>query len=453
MVSQKNPDQNTQQLSGFALQWVQFFREGEVHEIKMLLPSNVETNNYIGALKENALVQMRQSAVLVNEERARANEITRKRGLATGPDPMPMTPSSMKGTLDVAAERESLNNRQLSDSALASKDCVPVYQWDEPLKLLENKAATPDSDVHKRNAEIFKQLKAKGHMRSVARPEDQKEALSRLDQLRQEQPHFCAVIDLVWQQMALATARRQPLQLPPILLNGDPGVGKTFFTQTLATVLNAPIRRHAFDSATTESALTGSDKHWGNTTYGLVFEMVCLGNTANPIILLDELDKSSRGYNRNPLAPLHTLLEPITASRVTDISVGLTFDASHVMWIATANNPSRIPASMRSRFIEFDIQLPTGAHALQVAAAVAESIYIEIGLSDFEPVSTGIVKLIAHLVPREQGQALRRAFASAIANQRTSVQRQDVPPEILLADDEIQTGTDKSTVNRPAYLH
>lgn len=450
MVNQNHSDPNAPP-PGFAQQWVQFFRKGEVHDLKLLLPSNVETINYVEALKEDALAQMRLAATLANEERARASEITRKRGLATSPEPAPMATPSKKGILDVAAERESLNDHQLSDSTLASKNCVPVYQWDEPLKLIEKMAATPDSDVHKRNAEIFKQLKAKGHMRTIAAPEDQKEALGRLEQLRNEQPHFSDVIDLVQQQMALAAARQQPLRLPPILLNGDPGVGKTFFTQALATVLNTPIRRHAFDSATTESALTGSDKNWSNTTYGLLFELVCLGNTANPIILLDELDKAGHSYNRNPIAPLHTLLEPITSSSVTDISVGLTFDASHVMWIATANNPSRIPDSIRSRFIEFDIQLPTGAHALQVAGAVAESIYIEMGLSDFEPVSAGIVKLIAHLVPREQGQVLRRAIASAITNQRTSVQRQDLPPDVLLADDEVQTGT--SAANRPAYLH
>lgn len=61
------------------------------------------------------------------------------------------------------------------------------------------------------------------------------------------------------------------------------------------------------------------------------------------------------------------------------------------------------------------------------------------------------MKLIAHLVPREQGQVLRRAIAGAMANQRTSVQRQDLPPEVLLADDEVQTGT--SAANGPAYLH
>lgn len=210
------------------------------------------------------------------------------------------------------------------------------------------------------------------------------------------------------------------------------------------------MRRHSFDSATTEAALTGSDRNWSNTTYGLVFEMVCLGDAANPIVLLDELDKASQSWSRNPIAPLHTLLEPATASKVMDISIGLTFDCSYVTWIATANNPSHISAPIRSRFLEFDIQLPMGAHALQVARGVADAIYDEMGLSEFEPISPQIVKLIAHLVPREQGQVLRRAFACAIANQRSALQRQDLPIEVLLSDDE---GIADPDADKPKFLH
>jgi ATP-dependent Lon protease len=327
-------------------------------------------------------------------------------------------------------------------------DQVPVYDWHEPLKLIESKSLTPDTDSHERNDQIFKKLKQKGHLRKLAQPVDLNEALSALETLRQSQPHFTAVVDLVRQEMVMSLKRNRPLKLPPILLNGDPGVGKTFFTQALAGLLNMPIRRHSFDSSTTESALTGSDKHWSNTSYGLVFETVCMGEFANAIVLLDELDKASHTYNQNPTAPLHTLLEPITSSQVTDISVCLNFNASHLNWIATANNPARIAAPLRSRFIEFDIQLPTGEQALQVARTVADAVYKEMDLMDFEPVPASIVKLIAHLVPREQGQVLRRAFAGAVDNNRDHITRMDLPADVLI-DDIDATGGNAT----PTFLH
>ena len=227
------------------------------------------------------------------------------------------------------------------------------------------------------------------------------------------------------------------MRLPPILLFGEPGVGKTHFTQVLAGALNTKIRRQAFDTATTDAALMGSDKHWSNTTFGIIFELICLGDCANPIVLLDEIDKvsvgSTYGY-RDPLAPLHSLLEPITSSKVRDSSVGIEFNASHIFYVATANDPTRGPMSLRSRFVEFHIEPPAGAHALQVARVIATAVYDEMGLPEFKPVQPQLVKLIAHLSAREQGQVLRRAFASAIANGRTSLERLDLPPEVLIDD-------------------
>ena len=169
-------------------------------------------------------------------------------------------------------------------------------------------------------------------MRRIARP-DSELVFDALKKLRESQPHFSAVIDLVQQHLRLSFAQGKPLHLPPILLLGEPGTGKTRFAQQLALALQTPMRRHGFDSATTESALMGSDKHWGNTTTGLMFELLCLNELINPIVLLDEIDKASKTHYRNSVAPLHTLLEPVSAGHVTDLSVGITFNASLVTWM------------------------------------------------------------------------------------------------------------------------
>ncbi|HEY5580157.1 MAG TPA: AAA family ATPase [Rhodoferax sp.] len=434
---------------GYVACTVHFYRDQDIESLKLFLRSDKRTDELIKDLKEQAEAAQLQA---IEERRSRELKALSKMPpepvSATAPTRVFKKPEAL--SLDPFAERQILSQRRLTDSGFDELKQVPVYEWDEPLKLIEQKFSTPDSEVHKRNVELFKKLKAKGHLRRIAKPFDPEDCLSQLDLLRSSQPHFADVLDLVRRQIALAAARRQPLKLPPILLNGDPGVGKTFFTQALSTALRVPMRRHSFDSAVTESGLTGSDRTWANTSYGLVFEMVCLGDAANPIVLIDELDKASQTHNRNPIAPLHTLLEPITSDRVLDISVGLTFDASFVTWIATANNPSRIPAPIRSRFVEFDIQLPMGEHALKVARGVADSIHDEMGLPEFEPISPQIVKLIAHLVPREQGQVLRRAFASAIANQRTCLQRQDLPAEVLLSDDD---GSEDRNADKPEFLH
>jgi ATP-dependent Lon protease len=96
----------------------------------------------------------------------------------------------------------------------------------------------------------------------------------------------------------------------------------------------------AFDQPSASSELRGSQSHWASSSTGLLFNMICMGDCANPVVVLDEMDKScvSGGTGESdPLAPLHGALEPETARRMLDVSVHIEFDASHVTYIATAN--------------------------------------------------------------------------------------------------------------------
>lgn len=242
------------------------------------------------------------------------------------------------------------------------------------------------------------------------------------------QPHFSEVIDFIEGQLCLALQLKTPHRIPPILLGGPPGIGKTHFTRELAKVMNRPIRRHSFDASHTGSALMGSDRNWANTQVGLVFEMVCLGLRADPIVLLDELDKADTYRGGHATTPLHSLLEPLTATSVTDISAGVTFDASHIFWVATANELWRIPQPLLSRFRIFDIRPPTASEALTLAQAVAESVHGR--FTAFDAPGRRITALVAHLTPREQIQVLEQGYAAALVNDRRQILPQDLPPEL-----------------------
>lgn len=403
------------------------FKDGLVAFEELLLPANEQTRQYVETLK--------QQAEALYEDHHNAKDSVKLASLTTQPGGAWARGSKKPAEeLDIDDERKQLQTKAKSDSRRRSQGHTPVYRWDEPLKLIaQGKSASFDSDVRSRGRELYLRLKAKGHLRQIAQRPAVPDTLLRLENLRASQPHFGAVIDLVRDQVLLSQARKLPLRLPAILLLGEPGVGKTHFSQALAAdVFSAPIRRHALDTATTESALLGSDKRWSNSTHGLVFEAVCLGDHANPIILLDEIDKALKDSRVDPLAPLHTLLEPITTSKVRDISVDLEFDCSHIIWIATANDAARIPAPLRSRFAEFYIESPRGAMALQVARVMAQTVHARMAVPGFDPVGQHIVKLIAHLSAREQRQALERAFAAAIVNGRSFLSRQDLPLDVHL---------------------
>lgn len=326
--------------------------------------------------------------------------------------------------------------KQLAE--LPPKGRLSVYSPDA-LKRLEKGGASADSEAHKRNMELFTQVNAKGTLRRVGLARSIEAVLA----LEQSHPHFSEVIQFVADRIALQKASRRPLGIPPMLLFGPPGVGKTHFCEALASILHVPVRRHPMDQAETSAALLGSEQTWGNTRYGLVFEMLALGDYANPVVILDELDKACRGQGsggsmQSPTAVLHSLLEPVSASKVRDISVDMELDASLITWIATANYPWLIPLTLRSRMKEFLIHMPTAEQALLVAESVVRQAIKDSGTRWSSPPDRQFIAAVAHLTAREIYQATAAAAASAARRGRHGGGRVgllDLPRDVLLCEE------------------
>ena len=423
--------------------------ENEQKHLRIFLPATPQTDALILELDAEAKAaasayveeQKRILSLLKKESEAKSDESDSN---ASDNSTSPNSGSSSSGTfgyrkkqgvdVDIEFEQAALDKRHQHDLALEDPFLVEVYEVEEPLKLVQHKgSSTPDKEAHKRYREMFERLKEMGNFRRLASPSKWADGL---DKLKSEQPHFGEVIDFVRQQFALSVARGSPIRIPPVLLLGEPGVGKTHFTKALAKVMEAPLHRVAFDSALTTSSLLGSDRNWANTSNGQVFDLVCLGTHANPIFLLDEIDKASRDDRYNPLASLHSLLEPVTSNKVKDISLELEFDASYITWISTANQHWLIPASIRSRFEEFHIEAPSGEFAIQLATEIEKAVRQEMLPIEFKLTPSSVVTLLAHLTAREQRQALHRAFANAVVNQRDQLTKHDLPADVLFIDSE-----------------
>lgn len=304
----------------------------------------------------------------------------------------------------------------------------PVYAPQAPNELFHRASlVSADKDLRRRDEALARTLSSAGILRRIALPED---TIAALSALRRSLPHFGEVIDLVRDQLLLADRTNRGPRIPPILLNSEPGLGKTHFATELAKALETTARRVSFDSAITGPTLTGSERRWGNTGYGVLFELVCLGRHANPVVILDEIDKTETQREWNPLAPLHSLLEPSTASQVRDISLDFEFDVSQVTWIATTNDVSRLLPSLLSRFRVFHIQRPDAADAILAAEAVIARAVEEMALIDFELPGRNVVVALAHLSAREIRQTIERAIAHAVAHGRSRVTPDDLPAEL-----------------------
>lgn len=193
-----------------------------------------------------------------------------------------------------------------------------------------------------------------------------------LADMRERFPHFADVLDLVATSLALSGCGDdgRPVYMPPILLRGTAGTGKTFFAQELARVLELHFVERDLSVTSEAFVIVGMDAAWKNSKPGIVFDALVHGNTANPLILLDELDKVAVTTSHNsPMQALHALLEPTSAATFTDEFVPIKLDTSRVNWILTANQ-AFIPDPIITRLEVFDIREPTKAECRQIAASV-----------------------------------------------------------------------------------
>ncbi|QRR33992.1 AAA family ATPase [Hydrogenophaga sp. YM1] len=323
---------------------------------------------------------------------------------------------------------------------------LQVYSLDAVEKL-RSTANTADTDVVKRSDAIGRLLIERGPYRRVGIPRSVQTVLD----LKQDHPHFTEVIEFVANHVALQRVSSKPVRLPPMLFFGPPGVGKTHFTEALAMAMGVPVRRHPMDQAETSSAFLGSEKTWGNSHYGLVFELLGLGDCANPVVILDELDKaqtmgSSSGRAMSPTTVLHSLLEPVSAAHVRDNSLELELDASLISWIATANYPQLIAPTLRSRLKEFLIMSPCAEQAIQVARSVVRNAIEQSGVNMAEPDKRFILALTP-LSPREIYQVVMAAAAKAVASKQCALGLEHLPEDLAEVDAE------DGVTERRAQLH
>lgn len=264
-----------------------------------------------------------------------------------------------------------------SATAVATLPMVPIFAT--PLPDFESLNA--DRDVLRRQERIRKVLSERGSMRLLgALATDELEG--EITALYGSHPNFSEATSYVLGELALARQKGHAVIGVRLLLSGDAGTGKTDYSLTLSKILGVPSSVIGMSSAQAAAALAGSETYWANSEPGLIWKSLVQGHYANPLIVLDELEKASNAWG-DPGGALYQVLEPRTAAVFVDKSVPwLQIDASHVSWVATVNSSERLHPAIRSRFFEVHVQVPSEASL----RAVIQRLYSDL-LSEFDLVS------------------------------------------------------------------
>ncbi len=245
-------------------------------------------------------------------------------------------------------------------------------------------------------------------------------------------PNFGDVLDDVKRHVALSQDSTDGLEVTPMLLLGRPGIGKTHFARQMADLIGTGMNLVSMGSLTAGWLLSGSASQWKGAKPGKVFESLVDGSYANPVIVIDEIDKAASDAQYDPLGSLYSLLEHDTAASFVDEFAEVPIDASQVLWIMTANDARGIPNPILNRMNVFEIQPLTPGQARHIASRLYQAIRSghDWGSRFDERPADDLLDRLARMVPREMRRALMAAFGNARLANRGALQVGDLPRAI-----------------------